>query len=246
MDKSPFPIPRTIIFQGDLHVDVVDEKGRVTDASVVVRDFTGGTSTSGSVVVIPEHELRPSPELLAPGSELRVRFRPGQTLVDSKSDQKFSDDAAAALREVFPPPADEKSGNDVIYVLTDRRKIGDSWPVNVQALAPSKDVPRGLDPVHTDGTVMFKSIRTLAGKPCAELEATIASRDVPVEGMEVKESTLSLVFSADIPTDSSDALLSTHMDSKLHVVTEQQPNGMGTVHHTLDIETTHDVSWLPK
>ena len=101
---APSDTRRTITLEGDLHVDAVDEKGRVSEAWVVIRNFTGETNSSGRVIVLPEHEVRPSPELLAPGSELRVRFRPGQALVDSKSDQKFSDDAQAALRRCFPRP----------------------------------------------------------------------------------------------------------------------------------------------
>ena len=78
------------------------------------------------------------------------------------------------------------------------------------------------------------------------MEATIASRDVPVQGIEAKESTLALVFDADIPTDSSEALLSTHLNAKIHVVTEEKPDSMPAIRRTLDLETTHDVSWLPK
>jgi len=238
---APSDSLRRLVLDGELRVDDVDEKGRVTAASVTIGNFTQQKTAGASQIA----DALPS-ELLAPGTPVALHWKDGKVAFESKDDGSLGDEAAAALRQLFPPLPESSADNDAIYGVSDKRQVGDTWPVNVQALAATRDVPQGLDPDHTDGKVTFKAVRTIGGTACAQLEATLSSKNVPMEGTEAKESAVTATFSADLPLDKGKTVVSTHLDAKVHAVTEQKPNGMGTIRRTLDIETIHDVSWLPK
>ena len=101
---APSDTRRTITLEGDLHVDAVDEKGRVSEASVIIRSFTGETNSSGRVIVLPEHEVRPSPELLAPAPNCASASARGRRSWIPKAIRNFPMMPRPPCARCFPRP----------------------------------------------------------------------------------------------------------------------------------------------
>src|SRR5205823_1055694 len=128
---------------------------------------------------------------------------------------KLSDDANTSLQQVFKPHKANRVTDDERYGTPDRKKIGDSWPVDVKALTRDRTGAAGapaLDPKNVSGTVTLKSVKAvpaLGNLECAEIEATVQMKNIPVANLTPKESAMRVVVTNLLPTNPLGAGVST-------------------------------------
>ena len=227
---------RRVTLDADVRIDKVDDQGAPTGAAVVIRRLTVQTGNGSQAALVAPKVV------LEPGTAVTLTYNGGQPVFALKAAAALSDEGVLALQQAF-----ERMGfSDAVYGTKERKKAGESWPLNTSALAGDKTNPQNVDPALISGTVTFKGVRTLAGIACVQIDSTMTAKDYPVQGAAAKEATMTEVFSAVLPTDGARPVVAWSKRSTTHLVTEEKPLGQGTMRRTVDSEVLHEAAWLPK
>jgi hypothetical protein len=229
---------RRIILDGTVRIDKLDDQGQAAAQSFTVQRLTV-QSSSGDLA-----SAQAAPKtLLDPGTELTMTYAAAQPTFALKKGGLLSDDALAALQQ----GTKRMSLSDALYGTKERKKIGDTWPLNKSALPTDRTNARYMDPALISGTVSLKAVRTLAGLECLQLDGSMVTKDVPMGGDIVpREATTTVTFTCNLPTDAALPPVAWSMKSVTHVVTEEKTLAQNTKVHTVDSEVSHDASWTPK
>jgi len=212
---------KRVTLDADVRVDKCDDKGHDSQNTLIIKTLT----------MQLDGQTR---ELLKPGTQLTLVYEGTVMIFTQKSGEKLPDDADAGLRQIFKAQREQTLAYDSIYGTPLKKAVGDSWPVSPAALATDIQLPGAIDPKQVTGTVVLKAVKPVAGIECVQIEAALVANNVPVEGAQPKESTLSVSLACSQPRITS------------HTVIEQQPQGRGIIRYTLDSETTHAATWTPK
>ena len=223
---------RRVLLDADVHIDKVEEKQ--TKASVTIRRFELTTSAG-------DNGPRPTPAtLLSPGTEVLLTYAGDDTSFSLKNQQGLSPDVLTALRQCFQTMA----LSDALYGTTEKKKVGDSWPLNTKTLVADRTDPVSLDPSQVSGTTTLKAARQVYGIPCLLLEGTQTTKDAPVVGITPKESTANTTFSLTVPEALDKPLVGYSIKILRHIVVAGQPSEDATL--TADLEESHESTWVPK
>ncbi len=155
-------------------------------------------------------------ETIPAGTVITGTLRGGETLFEIK-DAQLSATASKVFALLFDLDEGDITSDDV-FGTKERKKPGDSWPINVDAGARDL-IHDGIEvsPADISGSVSLLDVREYKGQKCLELMARCrvgrlkpAWDDLPA-GLEVAEATLIIQFSGLFPEDVTLQLLKTSM-----------------------------------
>lgn len=232
---------RRVLLDADVHIDKADDKE--TQASVTIRKLTLQTANGEALA----ERVTPT-VLLEPGSELSLVYsgnEGGGTTFKLKNNGALSPEAHTALQQAFQKMA----VTDALYGTADKKKVGDSWPINKQALANDRTNPPTVDPSQVSGSTTLKAVRQIYGAPCLQVEGMLTAKDVPVAGMgelRPKEATSTTTFTLSMPVAADKPVLSYTIKAATHIVVAGDPQGTSKLVTTVDSEVAHDTTWVPR
>lgn len=212
-------------------VDAVDAKGHVTRSTFTVEKCLR-TSDTGSTNVVPR------------GTIITASSREGTTLFEYADGQPVPDGTSqllGSLVSTYTGGADE----DEMFGTRDRKKIGDSWPINAEAVRrdfEQKQPELSLDSVR--GSTRLKRVARFNGMDCLEIEVALQWRPVPKEppiGMTLESSEVAGTFAGRFPVDETrqplygvqEFTMKTSLTGKLGPV---QPEGRAEINNYRRIE----------
>lgn len=232
---GPSQFMRRVLLDADVRIDKVDASG--TQASVTIRKLELQTD-NGDILA-----GRPAPEvLLSPGTELVMTCAGEQTSFARKNKEALSAAALTALQQALQKMA----FTDTMYGTTEKRKVGDSWPINTAAVPVDRTNPLSVDPSQISGKVTLKAVRPIFGVESLLVEAVQTTKDLPVGGMAPKEATSTTTFTLALPVAPDRPLISYTVKVATHIVVTGQPQGTATLETTVDSELSHEATWTPK
>lgn len=155
-------------------------------------------------------------ETIPAGTVITGTLRSGETLFEIK-DAKLSATASQVFALLFDLDEGEITSDDV-FGTKERKKPGDSWPINVDAGARDL-IHDGIEvsPADISGSVSLLDVREYKGQNCLELmgrcrvgQFKLARDDLPA-GFEVAEAALVIQLSGLFPEDVTLQVLNTSM-----------------------------------
>ncbi len=171
-------------------------------------------------------------ETIPAGTVITGTLRGGETLFEI-NDAKLSETANEVFALLFDLDVGDITSDDV-FGTKERKKPGDSWPINVDAGARDL-IHDGIEvsPADISGSVSLLDVREYKGQKCLELMARCrvgqlkpAWDDLPA-GLEVAEATLIIQFSGLFPEDVTLQLLKTSMTLEMTARLEGTPGPEG-------------------
>jgi hypothetical protein len=150
---------------------------------------------------------------LAPkGTVVIAERKDGQLSVTSKDpNEALSDEAVRALKTLLPvDKSDSATTDDEIFGTNQKRKVGESWAVNAEAVAKNlaAELP-GVKKENISGQVKLQSVKTVNGVECLELAIEMTFKDLapPMPaGMKVEKGEGKMTMIGTVPIDPSVAL----------------------------------------
>jgi hypothetical protein len=225
---------RRLALEAEVRIDKVDAKGGIAAQSVVVKRLTQQISKSG------QEQGKPM-VLLEPGTELTMTYKEGQATMSLKKGGLMEDEALSGLQQGFAP----MSLTDAVHGSKERKKAGDTWPVNTGAIAYDKSDTKHVDPSLISGTMALKGVRPQGGVECLQLEGSMVTKQAL--GADVaKEATVTVGFTLNLPVDGKLPAAAWSVKSETHVVMEEELLGRGKVVRTVDLEISHEASWTAR
>ena len=175
---------RRIALDADVRIDKVDAQGAALIQSFTLQRLTLQSTNGGAsdpVILQETNPAAPAPavkNLLPPGTDVTVTYTDSQPAFALKKGGLLSDDALIALQQ----GTKRMSLSDTVYGTKDRKKVGESWPVDKSALPADRTKPGYIDPALITGTVTLKTLRTIAGLECLQLDGSMITRGMPLGG----------------------------------------------------------------
>ncbi len=171
-------------------------------------------------------------ETIPAGTVITGTLHGGETLFEIK-DGKLSATASEVFALLFDLDEGE-STTDEVFGTKERKKPGDSWPINVDAGARDL-IHDGIEvsPADISGSVSLLDVREYKGQKCLELMARCrvgrlkpAWDDLPA-GLEVAEAALIIQFSGLFPEEVPLELVKTSMTLEMTARLEGTPGPEG-------------------
>ncbi|HEY1171222.1 MAG TPA: hypothetical protein VGH19_07650 [Verrucomicrobiae bacterium] len=213
-------------FEGKVEVQEVDAKGTPTNLSVQVQKLT--VTQAGN-----------SSELLPSGSRLTVAVKEGKKVFEMGG-KEAEPAVVKALREVITLNSENDPPDDVLFGTAERKKAGDSWPMNLEVLIQTLG-KNGMElkPEDAKGSVSkLEEVVTMEGKKCLKISSNIEMQNFrpPMPTwMKVKQAKASVKSSGLFPVDGSGRLTAT-LDHLMSVKAEGADPGGKTM--ALHLERT--------
>ena len=247
-DGQTFPTQsyKTLTLDGDLTILKTDATGRETSVKLIVKRFTQQIDTGSTDTLLPpDSELTINYPAGAVTFTLATTATPGAPLVTPETQPALADQVQASLQQLFHAHAEHAVSEDDRFGITDKKSIGDTWPVNTKALATSS-----ITADQISGTVTLRSTKNISNTDCLQLETRYAMRDIPTgqlpAGTQVRASAMNVLVATDLPIDTSRPKMGTAIKSNSHLIVEQRPNNAGILRTTIDSEITRVIAWTPK
>ena len=141
-------------------------------------------------------------EVLAPGKVLLVSLKKGQKSIELKNGSLKPEELAAVELAL---PAGTTQNDDDVCGTQDRKKVGDSWQVNLAATAEELNA-NGI-PVKQEslkGKAKLLSVKKSGNTPCLEISVELTAKDLdlpPLPAFTEKEGLLTVTLSGLYPVD---------------------------------------------
>lgn len=146
-----------------------------------------------------------STELLPPGAEV-IAERLGQNTSYMVNGERASGPVAKALEITCPPMnSDSEATDQAVFGTSERKKVGDSWPINAAAAAADL-AKRGVpaDASNITGQATLAEVINQDGEPLLRITAYVTINGIkpPLPpGVEVQQSEMRADFSGLFPAD---------------------------------------------
>jgi hypothetical protein len=114
-------------------------------------------------------------ELAKPGTVVAARLV-GHERVFEMQGARLAPDLQGALAAAVPLRADDEPTDDDLFGTAQRRRVGESWPVNGGLFANSGAPGTTFDPKDVAGTVTLASMKAAGGVPCLEVRWKLDAR----------------------------------------------------------------------
>jgi hypothetical protein len=144
-------------------------------------------------------------ELMPAGTEIIAEHK-GQRTEFIIDNMPASPDLAKALTVVISLEDDEAPGDDVIFGTKERKRVGDTWPVN-STEAAADFARRGgmkMDPKNMTGTTTLSEVTKIDGQSTLVISAVMTIKEVSIplpQGIAVQHSEFKATFSGAFPVD---------------------------------------------
>jgi len=226
----------------------ISAKGSRTDASVMSRDEqvireaenTIRVELEGQIEILEVDEAgRPLKEALGVelfvyglGGQLTNSVATGQVIIAETvgtrtefrlAGERLSGLASAALEIVLSTYRGDVPDEDYMFGTFGRRVVGDTWPVNGEAVA-SLMASSGtrVDTENLDGSVTLAGIENVSGVECLRIDARVeiddfSMTDLP-SGVELEEGKAEVTVSGLFPTDPALAKLQDKTSVRMEMV----------------------------
>jgi hypothetical protein len=165
-------------------------------------------------------------EVLKKGTQVVAQIKDGQEefLVDGNVAPK---DVAKLLGHFISLRAGQVN-DDHIFGTKERKKVGDSWPVNsVKAAADLSTKGMKVSPENIKGNTMLEKLVVVDGRECLKLDAKIDMSNISLplpSGLTVEKSDMSATFSGEFPVDVSIRRLSEQLAMTVAITAKGKPN----------------------
>ena len=190
---------QTVTLEGIKTVLEVDGSRIATKLSVVVSRF-----------VVARDGKENEQEALAKGAQIVAQWEQGET-VFFVNGKKASEDIAVILLDFFPSHT-TKATDDEIFGTNERKKVGDTWPVNsIKAAADLSSKVSEISPENIKGITKLEKIVENEGIQCLRINGNIEfnGAELPVPaGMALEKAAVSATFTGDFPIDLTIGVLS--------------------------------------
>ena len=147
---------------------------------------------------------------------------------------------------VFDAPDDGASDED-IFGTTERKKVGDKWPMNMKLAREELLAERGVDfdPANSEGTVEFKKVAKVSGIDALTLEMSMDLSGVkglvPLpKGFKIDKSNATFSMTGTYPLNTRLEAVSSNMNGSITFTGSGKlgPAGSETPHGTMEIAIT--------
>lgn len=150
-------------------------------------------------------------DLLAAGTEL-VAERVGLKTTYVAAGMPVSPEVAKALEVIISMESDETANDDAVFGTKDRKKIGDSWPIDGVAGAADMNKRGGMkiDPANIMGKSTLVELSKVPQGEVLRIEAEMAMKDVSIPlppGVAVTKSSFHATFAGLFPVDANQRAL---------------------------------------
>ncbi len=179
---------------GTYTVIAVDEKGRPTNYKIKIKSLTQELKDSGK-----------KEALLEPGSEITIKAtKKGEEYL--KDGKPLSPNLLSVVKIFFTLPHSNCTDDD-IFGTKKRVKIGDSWGINVKAIAEdAKKDGINVSPNDIKGSTILEKVVEANGLKCLHISSGMKTSkfSVPLPpGFTLAKSSLDAKFQGDFPVDLS-------------------------------------------
>jgi len=143
--------------QAQVKILEVSEHGKATSLELTVKKFTDETGKN----------------LIDTDKVIAVKRDAEQSSFTSKTGEDVSEEAKSFLKRLYPPERGG-TGDDAIFGDKMPRKVGESWPIDLEAGA--KSFSQGgltVDPKEMTGTTTLKAIEEVNGEKALRIVGTI-------------------------------------------------------------------------
>lgn len=164
-------------------------------------------------------------EVLKKGARVVAQMREGKQefLVDG---QAASGEAAKVLSHFISLRTGE-TNDDHIFGTKERRKVGDSWPVNsVKAAADLSTKGMKVAKEDITGRTTLEKLVEVDGRKCLKINAGIKMSRIGLAlpaGFEIEKSNMSATFSGEFPVDPSIRRLAEEMAMTVAITAKGRP-----------------------
>jgi hypothetical protein len=146
-------------------------------------------------------------ELAKPGTVVTARLV-GHERVFEMLGARLAPDLQAALAAAVSLRADDEPTDDDLFGTAQRRRVGESWPVNGGLFASSGAPGIAFDPKDVAGAVTLASMKPAGGVPCLEVRWKLDARhgsfkagSLPAAGVLGTMTSMSVTGSTVLPID---------------------------------------------
>lgn len=177
------------------------------EAEVTILDVNksgGTTSESCKIIKCVKTEGDLQDRILDPGDMLTATLAGKETLF-RRNGADVSRDTAEILSKCITLSKTEATDDDV-YGTSERKKIGDSWPVNAEVMAREFREEHPVKKENISGQIMLTGVTEVGGVKCLEIkgENTVTGITLPeVSNVNVQECNSHLTFEGKYPLDTS-------------------------------------------
>jgi len=182
----------TIEFESEITVLEVDKNGEVSKESHSV--IKCDTVRDGARDVL----LAPGSILVATASETGTKFE--------AQGGPVAPNIAQALELVISVDKDGET-DDQMYGTRERRKVGDTWPINPEAMASNLRRHKAeAQKENVDGTMTLAGLIKVGEVQCLDVRGAITFKNVGVPmgpGFKTQKQSANLSFEAKVPVDTS-------------------------------------------
>jgi hypothetical protein len=228
---------RRTIVEADVRVEKADENGAPTLLTLTLKRLTVQAVAAGQ-----EEGAENPKEILPAGTALSATYMDGGATFAAAGGKPLPADAVAALRSAF-----HRARMTVeIFGSVEKKKIGDSWPVNTHAMKVDVTDPQSVDPRALAGDITLKGQRAVMGVDCLQVEAVLRTTSVSYLPIPPTDASVTVTYAASLPVNPAVPMVAMSMKTATHVVIEQKPLGKGVVRTTSDSEVSHEATWFSK
>jgi hypothetical protein len=228
---------RRVLMDADVQIDKVDAKGIETAATVTVKKLTLQADTGN----VPADQVPPR-AVMDPGTVVTLTYDGNKRTFTSKKEGAITDDAVTALDRAFQ----RMTLTDGAYGPKGKKKVGDTWSLNKDALVVDRTNPNTIDPSLTIGVIKLKAARAIAGVNCLQVDVTMVTSGFPIQGLTPTEASINTNFTLNLPVDTALPVYSWTYKQTKHIVLDQKPAGQATIRTVADAEEAHEATWTPK
>lgn len=167
--------------------------------------------------------------LLQPGTVLLAGVEDSEEVFEING-QRVSDEIADVLDLIISLSTNETTDDDV-FGSEKRRKVGESWEVNREAMAADlNEDDMAVKPENISGTATLVEVVEYEGKQCLKLQSDLFVEGFSVEmltGLEITQSRMEGFFGGYFPTDNVSMPSGTNMWMKMRITAKGRPNPDG-------------------
>lgn len=193
----------TVDLEANVKVLEVDEKGHATKAAYTVEKCvrkSGGNET----------------ELLAKDRVIIVDSENGHKNLSSERGE-LAREARQAL-DLVTSIHSEKSDDDAVFGTTEEKRIGDTWPINVEAAMPDMESKFRISRNDLSGETKLVAEKNINGIKCLEFATKIKAKNIHPSvprGAKISDAELSASYRSVVPVDLSQKILAESGVSKI-------------------------------
>jgi hypothetical protein len=181
--------------------------------------------------------------LLAPGSILVASAGETGTKFEAQGGP-VAPNVAQALELVISVEKDSET-DDQVYGTRERKKVGESWPMNSEAMASNLRRHKAeAQKENIEGTVKLASVAKVGAVQCLDIQGAISMKNIGLPmgpGFKTQKQSANITFEAQVPVDTSLGRPgeSTKMHMELQAKGKPNPNaGEVTLDLTVDKSAT--------